>query len=137
MDPPKRSQAAPMDWQLTQPLGGAEEQGANADFATPAAGTLFHDPVVRFVSLALVIAAVPLLLPIAGEQWRATYGREVHRVALDAGSTCPNRDGTKGLGGCTYCDVEGSGTGALKTGQDLDEQLETGLRARSDNRSLM
>jgi len=59
---------------------------------------------------------------------RATYGREVHRVALDAGSTCPNRDGTKGLGGCTYCDVEGSGTGALKTGQDLDEQLEAGLR---------
>ena len=61
--------------------------------------------------------------------WLAeTFGRPVHRVALDAGSTCPNRDGTRGFGGCTYCDVEGSGTGALKTGQDLAEQLQTGLR---------
>lgn len=60
--------------------------------------------------------------------WLAeTFGRPVHRVALDAGSTCPNRDGTRGFGGCTYCDVEGSGTGALKSGQDLTGQLEAGL----------
>ena len=39
------------------------------------------------------------------------FGRPVYRVALDAGSTCPNRDGSKGLGGCTYCDVEGGFTG--------------------------
>jgi hypothetical protein len=58
---------------------------------------------------------------------RETFGRPVHRVALDAGSTCPNRDGTKGLGGCTYCDVEGSGTGALRSGADLAEQLASGL----------
>jgi radical SAM protein (TIGR01212 family) len=58
---------------------------------------------------------------------RSTFGRPVRRVALDAGSTCPNRDGTKGLGGCTYCDVEGSGTGALKTGLDLERQLLSGL----------
>ena len=56
------------------------------------------------------------------------FGRPVHRIALDAGSTCPNRDGTKGLGGCTYCDVEGSGTGALKSGDDLDEQMRLGLK---------
>jgi radical SAM protein (TIGR01212 family) len=55
------------------------------------------------------------------------FGRPVHRVALDAGSTCPNRDGTKGFGGCTYCDVEGSGTGALRTGRELETQLEDGL----------
>ena len=58
----------------------------------------------------------------------ARFGRPVHRVALDAGSTCPNRDGTKGFGGCTYCDVEGSGTGALKSGLELARQLEAGLR---------
>jgi radical SAM protein (TIGR01212 family) len=63
------------------------------------------------------------LQPWLGER----YGRPVHRVALDAGSTCPNRDGTKGFGGCTYCDVEGSGTGALKSGADLAQQLATGL----------
>jgi len=56
------------------------------------------------------------------------FGRPVHRIALDAGSTCPNRDGTKGLGGCTYCDVEGSGTGALKSGDDLEEQMRLGLQ---------
>lgn len=57
----------------------------------------------------------------------ARYGRPTHRVALDAGSTCPNRDGTRGRGGCTYCDVEGSGTGALKDGLDLRRQMEAGL----------
>jgi len=56
-----------------------------------------------------------------------TFGRPVHRVALDAGSTCPNRDGTKGFGGCVYCDVEGSGTGALRSGMELARQLSDGL----------
>ncbi len=59
---------------------------------------------------------------------RARFGRDVHRVALDAGSTCPNRDGSKGFGGCVYCDVEGSGTGELKTGKQLEEQLERGIK---------
>ena len=59
---------------------------------------------------------------------RQTFGRDVYRVALDAGSTCPNRDGSKGYGGCVYCDVEGSGTGELKTGKQLREQLEQGIR---------
>ena len=63
-----------------------------------------------------------------------TFGLPVYRVALDAGSSCPNRDGTAGRGGCTYCDVEGSGTGALKDGLELQAQLELGLRrvARRD-----
>lgn len=63
-----------------------------------------------------------------------TFGRPVHRLALDAGSSCPNRDGTRGFGGCAYCDVEGSGTGALKSGLDLARQLELGLKrlARRD-----
>jgi radical SAM protein (TIGR01212 family) len=59
---------------------------------------------------------------------RATFGREVFRVALDAGSTCPNRDGTVARGGCVYCDVEGSGTGALRSGMDLEQQLLAGIR---------
>lgn len=57
----------------------------------------------------------------------STFGRDVHRVALDAGSTCPNRDGSKGFGGCTYCDVEGSGTGAMASGTQLSEQLRAGI----------
>ncbi len=49
-------------------------------------------------------------------------------MALDAGSTCPNRDGTRGFGGCAFCDVEGSGTGAVRSGTELAEQLERGIR---------
>jgi radical SAM protein (TIGR01212 family) len=59
---------------------------------------------------------------------RERFGRPMYRVALDAGSTCPNRDGSKGLGGCNYCDHEGSGTGLFKTGADLTRQLDEGLR---------
>ncbi len=66
-------------------------------------------------------------LPLA--PWiRESFGFPAYRVALDAGSTCPNRDGSKGLGGCTYCDVEGSGTGALRGGDAIAEQLAVGLK---------
>ena len=36
------------------------------------------------------------------------FGQKVFRVSLDAGFTCPNRDGTLGYGGCIYCSPEGS-----------------------------
>ena len=38
----------------------------------------------------------------------------MQRIALDANLTCPNRDGTKGVGGCIYCNARGSGTGLGK-----------------------
>lgn len=38
-------------------------------------------------------------------QWR--FGRRIHRVTVDAGFTCPNRDGTIANGGCTYCNNDG------------------------------
>ncbi|HEY4732432.1 MAG TPA: TIGR01212 family radical SAM protein, partial [Gammaproteobacteria bacterium] len=38
-----------------------------------------------------------------GQVMLKRYGERVHKVALDAGFTCPNRDGTKGTGGCTFC----------------------------------
>lgn len=34
---------------------------------------------------------------------RRTYGRHLYRIALDAGMTCPNRDGTLGTSGCAFC----------------------------------
>lgn len=39
---------------------------------------------------------------------RRKFGCRVHRVALDGGFTCPNIDGTRGRGGCRFCDVSGS-----------------------------
>ncbi len=41
------------------------------------------------------------------------YGRRLYRIALDAGMTCPNRDGTIGVGGCIFCDEGGSGDFAI------------------------
>ncbi|MBQ4306274.1 MAG: TIGR01212 family radical SAM protein, partial [Bacteroidales bacterium] len=36
--------------------------------------------------------------------YRRKYGERLQKLVLDAGFTCPNRDGTVGTGGCTYCD---------------------------------
>ncbi|MCF6210873.1 MAG: TIGR01212 family radical SAM protein [Gammaproteobacteria bacterium] len=38
-----------------------------------------------------------------GQTLLARYGERVHKVSIDASFTCPNRDGSKGLGGCTFC----------------------------------
>jgi hypothetical protein len=38
-----------------------------------------------------------------GQYLLGRYGQRVHKLALNAGFTCPNRDGTKGVGGCTFC----------------------------------
>ena len=38
-----------------------------------------------------------------GQSLLKKYGERVHKVAIDAGLSCPNRDGSKGIGGCTFC----------------------------------
>jgi radical SAM protein (TIGR01212 family) len=38
-----------------------------------------------------------------GQYLLSRYGQRVHKLALNAGFTCPNRDGRKGIGGCTFC----------------------------------
>jgi len=38
-----------------------------------------------------------------GRAMLARHGERVHKIALDASFTCPNRDGSKGIGGCTFC----------------------------------
>ena len=51
------------------------------------------------------------------------FGEKVKKIPLDAGFGCPNRDGTKGYGGCIYCDPKGSGTGLFAKGYSLEEQI--------------
>lgn len=48
---------------------------------------------------------------------RSLFGEKCTRLAIDGGYTCPNRDGTCGVGGCTFCSAQGSGdfTSAQKT----------------------
>ncbi len=54
---------------------------------------------------------------------KAKYGQKVYRIGLDAGFTCPNRDGTKGSGGCIYCDAEGSRASYAEGGSPVSKQL--------------
>jgi radical SAM protein (TIGR01212 family) len=58
---------------------------------------------------------------------RERFGVRVQKVTLDAGLTCPNRDGRLGVGGCLYCNARGSGTGAWARGQSITAQLEQGM----------
>ncbi len=53
------------------------------------------------------------------------HGERVHKIALDAGFTCPNRDGSKGIGGCTFCN-NASFSPNDSTAAALDAQLESG-----------
>lgn len=58
-------------------------------------------------------------------------GKKIAKIPLDAGFTCPNRDGTKGVGGCLFCSEAGSGDTILGTGQSLQQQYALNLeRAR-------
>lgn len=58
-----------------------------------------------------------------------TYGEKLYKIAVDAGFTCPNRDGTLGSGGCIFCSAGGSGEFAVKTADhpSVTDQIETGL----------
>ncbi len=60
---------------------------------------------------------------------RQRFGRRVRKVPLDAGFSCPNRDGTLSVGGCSFCNELGSGTGLLARGEDLRDQWDA-WRAR-------
>ena len=55
---------------------------------------------------------------------RQEFGAKVVRVALDGGFTCPNRDGTLGIGGCVYCSGRGSGDFAGSADISIHEQFE-------------
>ena len=55
------------------------------------------------------------------------FGERVQKIPLDAGLSCPNRDGTISDKGCVYCDARGSGTGAMiNQGLSIIEQIDKG-----------
>ena len=59
---------------------------------------------------------------------RGIFGERVHKVIVDAGFTCPNRDGAVAVGGCTYCNNNSFRLPlAIKT-NPISEQVENGIR---------
>lgn len=60
---------------------------------------------------------------------REIFGERVQKIPLDAGLSCPNRDGTISTNGCIFCDSRGSGTGAMVHHVlSIDEQIEEGRK---------
>ncbi|MDP8245963.1 MAG: TIGR01212 family radical SAM protein [Candidatus Hinthialibacter antarcticus] len=55
------------------------------------------------------------------------FGERVHKVSIDAGFTCPNIDGLKAEGGCTYCNNEGFSYNSRRMIRPIPEQIETGV----------
>jgi radical SAM protein (TIGR01212 family) len=60
------------------------------------------------------------------EELKRVFGCRVHRISVDAGFTCPNRDGTVGSSGCIFCGGQGSGSFGIARCETVAEQLELG-----------
>lgn len=59
--------------------------------------------------------------------YRRKYGERLQKLVLDAGFSCPNRDGTVGRGGCTYCDNAAFHPGYSTAGKPLLAQIDEGI----------
>lgn len=57
---------------------------------------------------------------------KQTYGEKLYKISLDAGMTCPNRDGTLGNRGCIFCSAGGSGDFAADRRLSITEQITKG-----------
>jgi len=60
---------------------------------------------------------------------RSIFGCRVQKITIDAGLSCPNRDGSISKGGCIYCNLKGSGTGAHEKGLSVTDQVIQGKKA--------
>jgi len=60
-----------------------------------------------------------------------TFGCRVQKITIDAGLSCPNRDGTLSTDGCIYCNTRGSGTGAHAKGLSVIDQVVQAKKALS------
>lgn len=66
-----------------------------------------------------------------GSAMRRKLGGRVQKLAIDAGLSCPNRDGTIGFGGCTFCLGEAFSPAYCREATSITEQIERALRFHS------
>lgn len=57
------------------------------------------------------------------DYYKKLFGCKVYKISLDAGCTCPTRDGTKGTGGCIFCSAAGSGDFAASRNKSISDQI--------------
>ncbi|MDM8547610.1 TIGR01212 family radical SAM protein [Candidatus Venteria ishoeyi] len=60
-----------------------------------------------------------------GQELLQQYGQRIHKLAINAGFTCPNRDGSKGRGGCTFCNNASFNPNSRRP-PDISSQLAAG-----------
>jgi len=63
----------------------------------------------------------------ASGRYQRIYGERLQKLVIDAGFTCPNRDGTVGYGGCSYCDNAAFHPGYSIPGKSLLQQIDEGI----------
>jgi radical SAM protein (TIGR01212 family) len=56
------------------------------------------------------------------------FGTKVQRITLEANFDCPNRDGLRAFGGCTFCTADGSSAGAFDISDPISKQLHNGVK---------
>jgi uncharacterized protein len=61
------------------------------------------------------------------DYFRKYFGERVQKVTIDAGFTCPNRDGTCGTGGCTYCNNDAFNPSYCQPEKSVKRQIEEGM----------
>jgi hypothetical protein len=61
------------------------------------------------------------------DYFKRVFGERVQKVTIDAGFTCPNRDGTVGRGGCTYCNNDAFNPSYCNPGKSVTQQIEEGV----------
>lgn len=62
-----------------------------------------------------------------GELLKAHFPFKVQKISINAGFTCPNRDGSKGVGGCTYCNNQSFSPGYGGKQRSVSDQLKDGI----------
>jgi radical SAM protein (TIGR01212 family) len=63
----------------------------------------------------------------ANQHYKEIFGEKVYKISLDIGCTCPTRDGTKGVGGCTFCSSRGSGDFAIVGPMSIPEKIDSAI----------
>ncbi len=61
------------------------------------------------------------------DSFRSAHGSRMQKVSIDAGFTCPNRDGTKGTGGCTFCNNRAFNPSYCSPEKSVIQQIDEGI----------
>jgi len=70
--------------------------------------------------------SIPKRYNTFSDELKRRFGCKVQRISVDAGFTCPNRDGTLGSGGCIFCGGAGSGSYGIRRELSIAAQIEDG-----------